>query len=67
MSKSVGPTPAISDASAAARNARARRALHEARREATVVLACDVALFVGLAAVDAGPQLGLSSRATPAC
>jgi uncharacterized membrane protein len=52
MSKSVEPTPAISDASAAALNARARRALHEARREATVVLACEVALFAGLAAVD---------------
>jgi uncharacterized membrane protein len=50
MSKSVEPPSAISNASAATLNA--RRALREARREATVVLACDAALFVGLAAAD---------------
>jgi hypothetical protein len=33
-------------------NARARRALREARTEAVVVLAADVALFGGLAAID---------------
>jgi uncharacterized membrane protein len=52
MSKSVEPTPAISDASGAELNARARRALHEARTEAVVVLAVDIALFAGLASAD---------------
>jgi uncharacterized membrane protein len=44
--------PAMSDASGEAVAARARRALLEARREASVVLAFDVALFAGLAVAD---------------
>jgi uncharacterized membrane protein len=44
--------PAISDGVDAGPDARALRALHEARREATVVLTFDLALFVGLAVVD---------------
>ena len=44
--------PAISDAPGAELNARARRALREARTEAVVVLAVDLALLGGLAAVD---------------
>ncbi len=42
----------ISNASGPERDARARRALHEARHEATAVLCFDVALYAGLAAVD---------------
>ena len=44
--------PALSDAPGAELNARARLALREARTEAVVVLAVDVALFGGLAAID---------------
>jgi hypothetical protein len=44
--------PAFRDAAAADASVRARRALHEARREATVVLMLDVALFAGLAVGD---------------
>jgi uncharacterized membrane protein len=52
MSEPVEPAPAIPDASGADLNVRARRALREARIEAVVVLAVDVALLAGLAAVD---------------
>jgi uncharacterized membrane protein len=51
MSRSAQRTH-IQDAPGAELNARARRALHEARTEAVVVLAFDVALFGGLAAID---------------
>ena len=44
--------PAISDAPGAELNARARRALREGRAEAVVVLAVDLALLGGLAAID---------------
>ena len=44
---------AMSDASGEAVAARSRRALLEARREATVVQAIDAALFAGLAVVAA--------------
>jgi uncharacterized membrane protein len=46
------PAPATSDAPRAELNARGRRALREARTEAVVVLAVDVALCWGLAAID---------------
>jgi class 3 adenylate cyclase len=52
MSKSVEPMRTISDAPGADLSPRARRALHEARTEAVVVLAVDVALFAGLASAD---------------
>jgi uncharacterized membrane protein len=44
--------PAISNAAGAGLNARARRALREARTEAVFVLAIDLALFAGLAVID---------------
>ena len=44
--------PALSDAPGAELNARARLALREARTEAVVVLAVDVALLGGLAGID---------------
>ena len=43
MSKSVEPAPAIADPDPGELDARARRELRETRREATVVLTCDVA------------------------
>jgi uncharacterized membrane protein len=52
VSEPVEQAAAISDAPAAELNARARRALREARTEAVVVLALDVALLGGLAAID---------------
>ena len=52
-------TPAVSDAPGAELNARDRRALREARTEAVVVLALDVALFAGLAAVDKAKGWGI--------
>jgi uncharacterized membrane protein len=52
MSEPVEPAPAISDAPGAELNARVRRVLREARTEAVVVLAVDVALLGGLAAID---------------
>ena len=51
MSESIEQPPAILD-SRGVLDARARRALHAARTEAVIVLAIDVALFAGLAAVD---------------
>src|SRR5215211_2237480 len=51
MSEPVQQPPASTDARGEL-NARARRALREARTEAVVVLAVDVALLAGLAAVD---------------
>ena len=51
MSEPIEPPPAIAD-SRGVPDARARQALHEARTEAVIVLAIDVALFAGLAAVD---------------
>jgi hypothetical protein len=44
--------PASSDGPGADLNPRARRALREARTEAVVVLAIDVALLAGLASID---------------
>ncbi len=52
MSEPVEQAPTISDAPGAELNARARRALREGRTEAVVVLAVDVALLGGLAAID---------------
>jgi uncharacterized membrane protein len=52
MSEPAERAPAISDAPGAELNARSRRALREARTEGVVVLAVDVALFVGLASID---------------
>jgi uncharacterized membrane protein len=52
VSEPVEQAPAISDAPGSQLNARARRALREARTEAVVVLAVDVALLGGLAAID---------------
>ena len=46
------PEPTIPDGPGAELDARARRTLGEARTEAVVVLAVDVALFGGLAAMD---------------
>jgi|SRR5215211_7721287 len=51
MSEPVQQPPASTDARGEL-NARARRALREARTEAVVVLAVDVALLAGLAAID---------------
>ena len=53
------PQPAISNASGAELNARTRLALREARTEAVVVLAIDVALLGGLAAIDAVKGWGI--------
>jgi uncharacterized membrane protein len=52
MSESADQAPASSDAPGAELSARARRDLREARTEAVVVLAVDVALLGGLASVD---------------
>jgi uncharacterized membrane protein len=52
MSEPAEQPPAISDAAGAELNAGARRALREARTEAVVVLALDVALLAGLASID---------------
>jgi uncharacterized membrane protein len=48
----VDETPAIVHAPGAERSARVRRAMHEARTQAVIVLALEVALFAGLASVD---------------
>jgi uncharacterized membrane protein len=50
VSKTV--EPAIADAPGADLNARVRRAMREARTEAVIVLALEVALFAGLASAD---------------
>ena len=47
-----GEAPATTDARGAELNAGVRRAMREARSEAVIVLAIDVALFAGLAGVD---------------
>ena len=52
MSEPAEQPPATSDAPGAELNARARRALKEARTEAVVVLALDLVLMGGLAAID---------------
>jgi hypothetical protein len=52
MSEPVEQTPASSDAPGAEPNAPGRRAMREARTEAVVVLAVDVALLAALASVD---------------
>jgi uncharacterized membrane protein len=52
LSEHVEQAPAICDARGAGLNARVRRVLREARAEAVVALAVDVALLGGLAAVD---------------
>jgi hypothetical protein len=52
MSESAEQPPPTSDAPEADLNAPARRALREARTEAVVVLAFDVALLGGLASID---------------
>jgi len=52
LSEPVEQAPAICDARGAGLNARVRRVLREARAEAVVALAVDVALLGGLAAVD---------------
>jgi uncharacterized membrane protein len=52
MSEPAEEPPARSDAPGAELNAAARRALREARTEAVVVLAVDVALLGGLASID---------------
>jgi hypothetical protein len=52
MSRPAERTPAMPDAHAAVLNARARRAMREARTEAAVVLTINVALLVGLALLD---------------
>ena len=52
-------TPATPEAPGAELNARARRALREARTEAVVVLAVDVALLGGLAAIDKAKGWGI--------
>ena len=52
MSESAQQPPPTSSAPRAEPNARDRRALREARTEAVIVLAVDVALLAGLAAID---------------
>jgi hypothetical protein len=52
MSEPAEQAPAISDTPGPELNARVRRVLREARTEAVVVLAVDVALLGGLAAID---------------
>ena len=52
MSESAEQPPPTSSAPGAELNARDRRALREARTEAVIVLAVDVALLGGLAAID---------------
>ena len=52
MSERPEQPPATPNAPGAELDARARRALREARTEAVVVLAVDVALLVGLAVID---------------
>jgi uncharacterized membrane protein len=52
MSERPEQPPATSNAPGDELNAHARRALHEARTEAVVILAVDVALLGGLAAID---------------
>jgi uncharacterized membrane protein len=52
VSESAEQPPATSDAPGAELNAPPRRALREARTEAVVVLAIDVALMGGLASID---------------
>jgi hypothetical protein len=59
MSEPVEEPPATSDAPGAELNARARLALREARTEAVVVLAVDVALLGGLAAIDKAKGWGI--------
>ena len=52
MSKPVEETPGIAGARGAESDARVRQAMREARTEAVIVLALDVALSAGLAVVD---------------
>ena len=52
MSESAEQPPPTSSAPGAELNARDRRALREARTEAVIILAIDVALLGGLAAID---------------
>ena len=52
MAEPAQPAARTRDVRTAESNARARRALREARTEAVVVLTIDLALFAGLAAVD---------------
>jgi uncharacterized membrane protein len=59
MSEPAEQRPAISDAAAAALNTGTRLALREARGEAVVVLALDVALLGGLAAIDKAKGWGI--------
>src|SRR4029450_4065467 len=59
MSEPAEQPPATLDAPGAELNAPARRALREARREAVVVLAVDVALLGGLASIDKAKGWGI--------
>jgi uncharacterized membrane protein len=59
VSEPVQQAPALCDAPGAELNARARVALREARTEAVVVLAVDLALLGGLAAVDKAKGWGI--------
>ena len=52
MSEPIEQPPATASAPGAEPNARGRRAVREARTEAVIVLAVDVALLGGLAAID---------------
>ena len=59
MSKPASQPPASSAGPGADPNPRARRALREARTEAVVVLAIDVALLAGLASIDKAKGWGI--------
>jgi len=59
MSERPEHPSAASNAPGSELNARARRALREARTEAVVVLAADVALLAGLAAIDKARGWGI--------
>jgi uncharacterized membrane protein len=52
MSKPVEQPPAVAPAPDAERNSRVRRAMREARTEAVIVLAVEVALYASLASLD---------------
>ena len=52
MGKGVEQAPAIADVPGAERRARVRGVMREARSEAVIVLAIEVALYAGLASVD---------------
>ena len=59
MSESAQQPPPSSSAPGAELNARDRRALREARTEAVIILAVDVALLGGLAAIDKAKDWGI--------